>query len=90
MRAHGIQVTPLLLVSDDATYRDGVEITADDVRADVVAIELNAGDVCRAVGRDLGITDRTDSTSRTAVVHLRCQQLFRNEIAAAENLCQRR
>ncbi|MBT8335833.1 MAG: DegV family EDD domain-containing protein [Gemmatimonadetes bacterium] len=30
VRAHGIQVTPLLLVSDDATYRDGVEITAEE------------------------------------------------------------
>lgn len=28
VRAHGVHVTPLLLVDDDRTYRDGVEITA--------------------------------------------------------------
>lgn len=30
VRAHGIQVTPLLLVTDDETFRDGVEITATE------------------------------------------------------------
>jgi DegV family protein with EDD domain len=30
LRAHGIHVTPLLLVDEDRTYRDGVEITASE------------------------------------------------------------
>lgn len=30
VRAHGIHVTPLLLVDDDRTYRDGVDITPEE------------------------------------------------------------
>ncbi|MCG6956641.1 MAG: DegV family EDD domain-containing protein [Gemmatimonadetes bacterium] len=30
IRAHGIQVTPLLLVDADRTYRDGIDITAEE------------------------------------------------------------
>ncbi len=30
VRAHGIQVTPLVLVADDETYRDGVDLTATE------------------------------------------------------------
>ncbi len=33
IRAHGIQVTPLLLVDGDRTYRDGVDITAREFHA---------------------------------------------------------
>ncbi|MDP2958808.1 MAG: DegV family protein [Longimicrobiales bacterium] len=33
VRAHGIHVTPLLLVDGDRTYRDGVDVTARDFHA---------------------------------------------------------
>ncbi len=33
VRAHGIHVTPLLLISGDRTYRDGVDLSADEFHA---------------------------------------------------------
>ena len=45
MRAHGIHVTPLTLVDGDASYRDGVDITAEEFHAKVrriVAAEARA------------------------------------------------
>ncbi|MGW8265590.1 MAG: DegV family protein [Longimicrobiales bacterium] len=33
IRAHGIKVVPLLLVKGDATYRDGVDVTAEEFHA---------------------------------------------------------
>jgi DegV family protein with EDD domain len=37
VRAHGIHVTPLLLVDDQTTYRDGLDITAREFHARIAA-----------------------------------------------------
>jgi len=37
LRAHGIHVTPLLLVDDEKTYRDGIDITAHEFHTRIAA-----------------------------------------------------